>query len=93
MTDLAQAVDEILHEKFHLATVERATLAEPPPIAIKLRYCERMFSIQDEAKLPDEIAHQVAKRLKPGDDTVFWRVHPETHAGRCYFRFAVGRAK
>ena len=92
MTDLAQAVDRVLNERFHLATIERATLDEPPPIAVKLRYCERLFPIRDEAKLPDAIAHQVVKRLKPGDDTVFWRVRPETNAGRCYFRFAVGKA-
>ena len=93
MIALEQKVDSILREKFHLATVERLTLASPPPMKRVLRYFERLFKFSDPEALPSEIAAIVARKAKPGDDTVFWRVRPEIDHGRCNFRFAVGRAE
>jgi hypothetical protein len=88
-SQLRRSVDEALNERFHLATVDGAASARCQNGA---RYCERVIRYRDEKLLVDEITHAVAKRAKPGDTTVFWRIRPETNRGQCYFRFCVGRA-
>jgi hypothetical protein len=84
---LGDQVDQALRDNFHL------TPTEPPPHA-RLRYAERILIFSDRAALANEIVHEIARRAKPGDDTVYWRWRPETDParGKCYFRFCVGRA-
>lgn len=88
---LRDAVDQALRDKFHLAVVEGAPQARCQNGA---RYCERIIRFRDRATLAEEITHAVARRARPGDTTVFWRIRPETDParGKCYFRFCVGRA-